>query len=93
MHHTYFAFTKPVQVIYPLEVLDDDIDENQKQFELNMTRLREDFLEMSVEEMDELIQENNELAMLVCKQKEAKAQTLISQAVCWTTVGFWPQDC
>jgi len=92
MHHTRFAFTQPVQAIYPLEVLDDDIDENQKQFELNMTRLREDFLDMTVEEMNELIQENNELMMLIYRQKEEKRRTRVSQSVCWTTVGYWPQD-
>jgi Ser-tRNA(Ala) deacylase AlaX len=92
MHHTYFAFTKPVQAIYPLEVLDDDIDENQKQLELNMTQLREDFLEMTVEEMNELIQENNELMMLIYRQEEEKRRTRVSQSVCWTIVGYWPRD-
>lgn len=91
MHHTYFAFTLPVQAIYPMEVLDDDIDENQKQFEMNQVRLREDFLEMSPQEMDELIQENNQLMMLIYRRKEARRQTRISQAVCWTTVGYWPR--
>ena len=30
MHHTYFAFTQPVQAIYPMEVLDDGIDESSR---------------------------------------------------------------
>lgn len=92
MHHTYFAFTLPVQAIYPMEVLDDDADEDQKQLELNMTHLREDFDEMTLEEMHELIDENNQLMMLIYRKKEERRKTRVAQAVCWTTVGYWPQD-
>ena len=89
--HTYFAFTLPVQAIYPMEVLDDDIDENQKKFDENLARLREDFDEMTLEEMDELIRTNNELTMVIYKQKEARRKTRVAQAVCWTTIGYWPR--
>ena len=91
MHHTYFAFTRPVTVIYPMELLEDFADEDQKQFEMNQVRLREDFQEMSVEEMDELVREQNELAMLIYRRREARETMLVSHAVCWTIVGFWPR--
>jgi hypothetical protein len=91
MHHTYFAFTQPFNVVYPMELLEDFAEEDQKQYEINQVRLREDFQEMSRAELNELIREQNELAMLIFRRREARKNTLLSNAICWTTTDFWPR--